>query len=366
VTGAVELTIPGWTVIPAGREVYLSPDKVAFRARETSPKGGEARLVVGPYEGHLSSLGETVVLLDNNGVEVSRLAYPGDPSDVQLYLRVSEVMYHPASHEDAEFIELVNTSDSVTLDLEGVSFVAGVTFSFTGSAVTTLAPGARVLVVLSRAVFEAVYGQGLSHLIAGEFAGDTKLSNGGEEIDLEDASGSTVVKFTYDDTAAWGGAGADGQGHSLVLGDPGADPDMAANWTPSATLGGSPGAAESGVTFPGDPDADSDSDGVPDLVEWVLSGTLTDAVLPTVSVERLDVGGLEDDYLVFSGRRFAAAAGVTLDVQSAASLANWQSGDAVFLDATPLGDGTTLVRYRSAQPVSSTPTRFMRWLIGVQ
>ena len=36
-TGGVEFTSPGGTVIPQGGAVYITPDKVAFRARATSP-----------------------------------------------------------------------------------------------------------------------------------------------------------------------------------------------------------------------------------------------------------------------------------------------------------------------------------------
>ena len=100
--------------------------------------------MLGNYAGHLSNFGETLTLLDDTGRQVARTVLTPLPSDVQLYLAVSEVMYHPVV-EAAEFIELINISDSVTLDLTNVRFSAGVEFDFTGSAVTSLAPGARVL-----------------------------------------------------------------------------------------------------------------------------------------------------------------------------------------------------------------------------
>ncbi|MDG2122398.1 MAG: lamin tail domain-containing protein, partial [Verrucomicrobiales bacterium] len=219
-SSGVEFVFPGGLVLPAGKSLYVTPDKVAFRARGESPMGGERHLIVGPYKGHLSSLGETVVLLDQNGAEVSQTTYVGDPSDVQRFLRVTEIMYHPAGSGDGEFIELANISDAVTLDLEGVKVVDGVEFDFSGSAVTSLAPGGRVLVVRSVEAFEAIYGAGLSGRVAGAFANDSKLSNGGERLDIEDAGGGTVVKFAYNDNEEWPAA-ADGEGASLVLINPG-------------------------------------------------------------------------------------------------------------------------------------------------
>ncbi len=75
------------------------------------------------------------------------------------HLRVDEIMYHPADPtpaeiaagfndaDDFEFLELVNTSAVETLDLSGVEFTNGITFSFAGSALTSLPPGGRVVIV---------------------------------------------------------------------------------------------------------------------------------------------------------------------------------------------------------------------------
>ena len=58
-----------------------------------------------------------------------------------------------------------------------------ITFDFTGSAVTSLAPRARVLVVKNASAFAARYGGGLP--VAGQFVGN--LDNNGERIQLLDA-----------------------------------------------------------------------------------------------------------------------------------------------------------------------------------
>ncbi len=73
------------------------------------------------------------------------LARPATPP--QQHLVITEAMYNPGGTGLAEFIELTNISPSVTLDLTGVHFNGGVEFNFTGSAVPSLPPGAKVLVV---------------------------------------------------------------------------------------------------------------------------------------------------------------------------------------------------------------------------
>ena len=212
--GGIKFDLPAGTVIPPGSTLYLSPDVKTFRSRAESPSGGERNMVLGGYSGHLSSFGESIELLDATGARNAMTTYVGEPSDAQKYLAITEVMYHPEPDGLAEFIELKNISDSVTLDLAGVTFTEGVSFDFTGSSVTTLAPGARVLVVKNLAAFEAAHSGGLP--VAGVFAADSSLSNGGESVKLEDASGGTIKEFRYNDKAPWP-TSADTEGFSLVL-----------------------------------------------------------------------------------------------------------------------------------------------------
>ncbi len=98
--------------------------------------------------------------------------------------------------------------------------------------------------VKDAAVFEATYGAGLP--IAGQFAGS--LDNAGETIELRDAAGRIIHRFTFDDD--WY-AETDGDGFSLTIidateadpqawGEPGA-------WRPSTEIGGSPGLADSDI-----------------------------------------------------------------------------------------------------------------------
>jgi len=139
------------------------------------------------------------------------------PSPAQQYLRITEIMYNPspapAINSDAqqfEYIELKNISPSTALDLTGVRFTNGVYFNFTGSAVTSLAPGQIVLVVHNQSAFTARYGSGFS--IAGQYTGS--LNNGGETLRLEDAVGEKILEFAYNNT--WYPI-TDGLGFSLVI-----------------------------------------------------------------------------------------------------------------------------------------------------
>lgn len=76
---------PG-TVIGVGRSLFVSPDLRAFRARTTSPKGGEARLVVGPATGDLRA-SPTLELRDHAG---DLVAHTGAPVLVVRDLRAGE------------------------------------------------------------------------------------------------------------------------------------------------------------------------------------------------------------------------------------------------------------------------------------
>ena len=174
------------------------------------------------------------------------------------HLRITEQMYHPATptfaeetagftdQDDFEFIELKNTG-TTTLDLSNVSFTDGVTFAFSTGSVTSLAAGDFVLVVSNQLAFEERYGTGLSSKIAGEFT-TGNLSNGGENVKLEDYWNGTIVEFEYNDGRGWPVA-ADGSGHSMVPAsvtvieeEPQGTLNYGANWRRSAYLLGSPGA----------------------------------------------------------------------------------------------------------------------------
>lgn len=341
---AVDFTFEPGTVISGNGSLYVTPHKPTFRAMAARPNGGNSNFLVGDYKGHLSSFGETIRLLDASGAEVKNFSYVGQPSLVQQNLIISEIMYHPEPNGGAEFIELLNIHPTETLSLTGVKFTQGVEFDFTGASITSLAPGARVLVIRELAAFEEAHGTGLS--VAGVFAIATSLSNSGETIKLEDADSGTVKDFSYNDKAPWPLA-ADA-GYSMVLINPTANPDpsVGSNWRSGTLLGGNPGTTDS-TTFSGDAQTE--------LIHYALSK-------PAASVENINVNGLIQPYALISYRQNIAADDVALSVEISIDLQSWSAAgaSAQLLDTTNQGDGTALVRYRSDMPVGSESKLYFR------
>lgn len=307
IEGGVAFTFAPGTVIPANGKIYVSPSATDFRNRATAPTGGAGHFVVGPFSGHLSNFGETLTLKDSAGSVIDVTTTPYDPSDAQLYLVVSEIMYHPADpNADEEFIELMNVSDTATLDLSGVAFTAGIDFVF--PSVTSLAPGQRIVVNFAA------------------FQNGSRLNNGSERMKLEDASGSTVQDFTYRDIAPWPLA-ADGGGPSLVLIHPELkpDPDIGINWRASAMSGGNPGTSDA-VAFTGG-----------DLTGYAL------AQYPEITI---GAGGIVVTY----GERVGADdAEVMLEIST--DLQIWSPADGMPLSAVYSG-GVMLITQEVTPPVA--------------
>ena len=176
-------------------------------------------------------------------------------------LVISELMYHPAT-EGMEFVEVMNIGAN-PVSMAGVRFSNGIDYSFDHS--VEIAPGGRFVVT--------------------DFANGTRLSNSGERVSLVAGDGSTVVDFEYSDSLPWP-ISPDGDGKSLVLIDPISAPDPAVpeSWRPSTEAGGNPGGSDA-TTFGGAVGADSDGNGIDDLLDYALGhSTGTRTGLPTVEV----------------------------------------------------------------------------------
>jgi hypothetical protein len=182
-----------------------------------------------------------------------------------LPLAVTELMYNPSKlpddiHSSAsryEFIELQNVGEE-TIDLTGVRImrITGVSlrdrFAFSGSAVTSLAPGEHVVAVRDVEIFRSRYGPAVP--VAGAYSGT--FSNTGDTIVILGPLDELIVQFDYEDS--WYPS-TDGEGHSLVLDDPSSPPEtwsQQSAWRPSLEILGSPGradvAASDGGQRPGD------------------------------------------------------------------------------------------------------------------
>lgn len=169
------------------------------------------------------------------------------PRELTLYtslpaLRITEIMYNPpappagntSDSDDFEYLELQNIG-STSLNLNGFKIGGGISYTFPNM---TLAGGQYVVVAKDLAAFRARYG--MSPLVAGVYT--NKLSNSGDHLTLEGALGEPILDFNFSD--AWY-PGTDGEGFSLVIINPLADPEtwsLKESWRPSGTLNGSPGA----------------------------------------------------------------------------------------------------------------------------
>lgn len=247
IEGAIDFTFAPGTVVPGGSRVFVSPNIQAFQARTAGPRGGQGLFVVGHYRGELSARGETLRLLNRTDTLIATQSFAAAPSLTQQYLRITELMYHPAAvtgntndSEEFEFIELRNSSTLEALDLRGVRFANGVQFDFTLGSITNLPPGAHVLVVKNAAAFGERYGAALP--VAGAYVGS--LDNAGERIELLDAAGEEILDFSFDDD--WYPI-TDGHGFSLAVVNENAAPDSwndQAQWRPGGTLHGTPGGTD--------------------------------------------------------------------------------------------------------------------------
>ncbi|HDR67553.1 MAG TPA: T9SS type A sorting domain-containing protein, partial [Bacteroidaceae bacterium] len=155
-------------------------------------------------------------------------------------LRITEIHYHPLDESDVdnddgeyEFIELKNIDDE-TLDLSGVYFSRGITYSFPNN--TALSPNAFIVLASNKSAFFTRYGFNAFDEYRGQ------LDNNGETIALNTAAGDTLIKIHYKDKYPWPNS-ADGDGYSIVSREenPYKDQNNAANWMASREIHGNPG-----------------------------------------------------------------------------------------------------------------------------
>jgi hypothetical protein len=302
-------------------------------------------------------------------------------------LMVTEVMYHPAApspaeiaagfvENDFEYLELQNVSSSLTLDLGSVRLTKGVDFDFAGTAITSLAPGARVLVVNNVAAFALRHGAGQP--VAGVWEDGDNLSNAGEQLKLSFGAGDAVQDFVYDDAPPWP-AQADAGGWSLVLRSPASAPDhtLAENWRASTSPGGSPGGSD-GQSYASwatqyavtDPLADGENDSLSNVLEYAFGGTpsaMDAARLPVMTAEPHTVNGTTDTYLTLTVRRPLLAAEATTVAEWSPSLdeSAWTAtGTLVSSTADPATNTLTEI-WRAPTPLSATPHLFGRLRVTV-
>lgn len=228
----------------------ISPGDNALAVHVATGIGAEG---LSPWSPPISGLFSVEVPADASSLRITELHYhPADPTPAELALAPG------TGDNDYEFIELQNVSDDF-ISLNNVRLSGAITFDFTTANITSLAPGAVVVVVDQQTAFEARYGTGLP--VAGGFSG--AFSNSMEQVILTDAADQVIHDFTYTDDPPWP-VGADGDGPSIEVINPLGDLSDPTNWRVSAVAGGTPGTVSASV---GDFDQDGDADGS-DFLLW--------------------------------------------------------------------------------------------------
>ena len=180
---------------------------------------------------------------------------------------------------------------------------------------------------------------------------------------MEDASNSSILEFTYNDTFPLP-TGPDGNGFSLVLINPTTFPDhdLASNWRESSLVGGQPGQADSAI-FTGDPSADPDYDGMSSLLEFAF-GTSPDIANP--SPFKVTFNGSS---VTITTTVNQAADQLEMMLQRSVDLDKWEDATAALPMTSRInnGDGTTSLIFESTpESLEVTQRHFFRLKIAVR
>jgi hypothetical protein len=184
----------------------------------------------------------SVAGLDMNGQPIAgatdnvTAVYNGTVPSPAGQVVINEIMYNPPV-AGAEYVELYNTSSTLTFDMSGWQFQG---LSYTFPAGSLMGPDSFLVLAANAADFAAAYGA--TNPVFDTFSGT--LPTDGEILSLNTAGGQVVTQVRYQSGAPWP-TNANGTGASLQLIDPLQDNWRAGNW---AAIQTNPGAFTPGTT----------------------------------------------------------------------------------------------------------------------
>ncbi|MCC6234766.1 MAG: lamin tail domain-containing protein [Verrucomicrobiales bacterium] len=292
------------------------------------------------------------------------------PNVSSHHLALTEIHYHPADSDAAEFLEFFNPT-AQHLDLSGCRLTNAVTYRFPDA--VSLAPGETIVVARDPAAFESIHApQGsplttLPYRLLGPWAG--ALSNSGETLGVVGADGTLLYECNYRTDPPWPPS-ADGEGSSLewigALPLP-ATPtaasralSTASSWQASQSRHGSPGRHQTGFSLRGFeswllsrlpaatppalrlPEADADADGISNLAEYAFALSPTQADAPWLRAGR-DPGTA---HLLLEYRIRSEPVEFLFHLESSPDLVTWNTRDAEVIEVARTAEGTEALRVR--------------------
>jgi len=372
-------TFPPDTWLAAGGFLALDQTQLGFALRAA----GETLYLRGPGEGRVidairfggQANGISSGRAPDGTAAIQPLAFPTAGADNAparaSQVMLSEIMYHPVTDDDDQYVELYNRGPG-EVDLGNWELSAGVRFRFPPQA--TLAAGAYLVVARNAVQLRSHY----THLNAGNCLGDFdgRLSRRGERIALTQYDTTLVTnnqglaelieiqvaadEVTYNSGGRWPER-ADGGGSSLERRDLRASGRHAANWAASDETTKAPWTL---IEHTGRLDHGT---GTPDSLQLLLQG---EGECLVDNVEVLDAGGANR---IANGTFEGGAGGwVAEGTQSGSGLepAEGDNSTASFhVRAVRRGDNTVnRIRTALTSPLSSGSTATLRarlrWLGG--
>ncbi len=375
--GTNVLAIQGLNNYTDSRDMLIDPQLIAERTTAGGALRGTATayttpiLITGPVRLTARVLSPAGVWSALDSAWFSTVA-PASAANVV----VSEFSYRPTGPRNAaelavstgradfEFIELMAVG-TAAIDLTGLTLTEGVSCAVGSGPSAVLQPGEVALLVRNRAAFTARFGAAAAARIVAEFMGNDTLDNDGETITVRGADGNVIVSFAYADAAPWPEA-ADGAGFSLEMIAPavGRDHAQPATWKASLDAQGSPGEVALDFTAwsarwwdapnaASLAEADSDGDGLPNLVEFALGTNPLEATAePVWQVALTEING--SHYLSARHPLVASRAGLLFTVERSVDLVHWETAGLVALPREGQRDGM-----RSTQ---AAETHLREWL----